>query len=66
MTSQKKYDEAEEVFLKSIELGNDDTGITSLIALYDGKYDNKYSLFERVFDHNVWEKSEDLIIKKME
>ena len=40
--------------MKSIELGNNDTGITSLIFLYDTKYDSKYSLVERVFSNSIW------------
>ena len=54
LMKQKKYDEAEKNFLKSIELGNNDTGITSLIFLYDTKYDSKYSLVERVFSNSIW------------
>lgn len=65
LMKQKKYDEAEKNFLKSIELGNNDTGITSLIFLYDTKYDRKYSLWKKVFGHNGWEKSKDLLTEKM-
>lgn len=60
-----KYDEAEKNFLKSIELGNNDTGVASLIKFYETKYNGKYSLLERVFGHNAWEKSKDLLIEKM-
>lgn len=61
-----KYDdEAEKNFLKSIELGNNDTGVASLINFYETKYNRKYSIWERVFGHNAWEKSEDLLIEKM-
>ena len=79
LMKQKKYDEAEKNFLKSIELGNNDTGITSLIFLYDTKYDRKYSLVERVFDNSIWEEKllsdemgleerelEEILLKKME
>lgn len=62
---QEKYDEAEKNFLKSIELGNNDTGVASLIKFYETKYNGKYSLLERVFGHNAWEKSKDLLIEKM-
>ena len=54
LMNQEKYNEAEKNFLKSIELGNNDTGITSLIFLYDTKYDSKYSLVERVFSNSIW------------
>lgn len=65
-------------FLKSIELGNNDTGITSLIFLYDTKYDSKYSLVERVFSNSIWKANllddemfdkrelEEILLKKME
>ena len=79
LMKQKKYDEAEKNFLKSIELGNNDTGITSLIFLYDTKYDSKYSLVERVFGNSIWKEEiflddemlderelEEILLKKME
>lgn len=78
LMKQKKYDEAEKNFLKSIELGNNDTGITSLIFLYDTKYDRKYSLVERVFSNSIWKANllddemfdkrelEEILLKKME
>lgn len=65
MSQGGKYDEAEKNFLKSIELGNNDTGVASLIKFYETKYNGKYSLLERVFGHNAWEKSKDLLIEKM-
>ena len=66
LMNQEKYNEAEKNFLKSIELGNDDTGVASLIKFYETKYNGKYSLLERVFGNNTWEKSKDLLIEKME
>ena len=39
---QEKYDEAEKSFLKSIELGNNDTGVASLIKFYETKYNVLY------------------------
>ena len=65
LMKQKKYDEAEKNFLKSIELGNDDTGVASLIKFYETKYNGKYSLWKKVFGHNAWEKSKDLLTEKM-
>ena len=65
MSQGGKYDEAEKNFLKSIELGNDDTGVASLIKFYETKYNGKYSLWKKVFGHNAWEKSKDLLTEKM-
>ena len=65
MSQGEKYDEAEKNFLKSIELGNDDTGVASLIKFYETKYNGKYSLWKKVFGHNAWEKSKDLLTEKM-
>ena len=65
LMNQEKYNEAEKNFLKSIELGNDDTGVASLIKFYETKYNGKYSLWKKVFGHNAWEKSKDLLTEKM-